>query len=114
VSRCDAGAYEAPAVVLFDLCIQDDSSGSIFKIKSTTGDYQFTNCSAFTLTGTGILNKKGGIITLQDYAADRRVLARSDSSVNKGTASIQVFGQGTTFTIVDRNTANNICACTAR
>ena len=100
--------YEAP---LFNICIQDDSNGDLFRFNSNTGDYQFTNCSGFTLSGTGSLIKKGSIITLQHYAADRRVLARIDTSVNKGTASIQVFSQGTTFTIMDRNTANNTCAC---
>ena len=97
----------------FDICIQDDSSGSIVRINSTTGDYQFANCSGFTLSGMGSLIKRGGIVTLQDYAADRRVLARIDESVNRGTASIQVFSQGSTFTITDRNTANNTCACAA-
>lgn len=114
VSRCDVGAYEAPALVIFDLCLQDDSNGYILKINSTTGDYQFTNCSGFTLSGIGSLIVKGSIVNLQDYAADRRVLAKIDSSVEKGTASIQVFGQGTssTFTIMDRNTSTNTCACT--
>lgn len=95
----------------FNICIQDDSSGDLFRFNSTTGDYQFTNCSGFTLSGTGSLIKKGSIITLQHYAADRRILARIDTSVNKGTVSIQVFSQGTTFTITDRNTANSTCAC---
>jgi len=57
------------------------------------------------------LIKRGSFVTLQDYSADRRVLARIDSSVNKATASVQLLSQGTTFTITDRNTANNTCAC---
>ncbi len=107
VAIVDMGAYEASPP--FDICIQDDSSGSILRINSTTGDYQFVNCSGFTLSGMGGLIKRGGTITLQHYASDRRVLARIDTSVSKGTASIQVFSQGTTFTITDRNTANNTC-----
>jgi hypothetical protein len=113
IARCDAGAYEAPAVVLFDLCIQDDSNGNILKINSTTGAYQFTNCSGFTLGGTGTLVVRGGSLTLQDNRGDRRVLARIDSGVNRGTASIQVTGQQP-FTITDRNTSNNVCACATR
>jgi hypothetical protein len=96
---------------LLDICIQDDNNGNLIRINSTSGDYQFTNCSGFTLSGTGSLIKKGSIVTLQHYAADRRILARIDTSVNKATASIQVFSQRTTFTITDRNTANNACAC---
>jgi hypothetical protein len=111
VSRCDLGAFE---LLTFDLCIQDDSNNSILKINSATGDYQFTTCSGNILGGKGNLIVKGSLITLQHYVADRKVLARIDSSVKKGTASIQVFGQGTTFTIIDRNTANNICACALR
>ena len=108
IAQCDVGAYEATA---FDICPQDDSTGKLLQINSTTGDYQFTNCSGFTLNGTASLIKKGSILTLQHYAADRRVLARIDTSVNKSTASIQTFSQGTTFTITDRNIANNTCAC---
>ena len=115
VSRCDVGAYEAPPLVSFgDLCIQDESNGSILNINSITGDYQFVNCSDLTLTGTGSLIKKGSTITLQHYSADRRVLARIDTSVSKATASIQVFSQGMTFTIIDRNISNNTCSCIAR
>jgi len=114
VSRCDVGAYEAAALVSFDLCIQDDSNGSIFKINVSTGNYEFTNCSGLTLRGIGSLVVKGGVITLKHYAADRRVLAKIDSSVNKGTASIQILGQGTIFTLIDRNISNNTCACTVR
>jgi hypothetical protein len=108
IAQCDVGAYEAPA---FDICLQDDSNRNLLQFNSTTGDYQFTNCAGFTVSGTGSLIKKGSIITLQHYAADRRILVRIDTSVNKGTGSIQVFSQGTTFTITDRNTANNTCAC---
>lgn len=96
---------------LFDLCIQDDSSSSTLRINSTTGDYSYTNCSGLSLAGTGTLIIKGSILTLQHYAADRRVVARIDSSVNKATAAIQILSLGTTFTIADRNTQNNTCSC---
>lgn len=97
----------------FDICIQDDGSRSILKFNSTTGDYEFTNCSDLILIGTGSLLRKGTIITLHHYAADRRVLARIDSSIGRATASVQIFPQGMLLTITDRNTANNTCACTA-
>lgn len=95
----------------FDQCLQDDSTGSILQFDSITGDYLFSNCSGITLNGQGVLTKKGSIFTLQHNVADRRVLARVDSSVNKCTASIQLLSQGTTFTITDRNTRDNTCAC---
>lgn len=97
--------------LMFDVCIQDDSNGSILKINSDTGDYQFTNCAGFTLSGIGSLIKRGAIITLQHYAIDRRVLARLDTSLNKATASIQLFSPSTSLTITDRNTINSSCSC---
>jgi uncharacterized delta-60 repeat protein len=98
----------------FDTCLQDESNGNLLQFNSTTGDYQFTNCSGITLGGTGVLTRRGGIITLEQYGPDRRVLARIDGGVNKGTASVQILSPGTTFTITDRNTLNNTCSCVAQ
>lgn len=96
----------------FDLCIQDDSNGNILQLNSTTSDYQFTRGSGgLVLGGTGKVTKKGNLITLQHTAADRRVSAQIDTGTKKATASVQVFSQGTTFTITDRNTSNNTCSC---
>jgi len=95
----------------FDLCIHDDGSSNLLQLNSTTGDYHFTNCSGFTIDGTGALIKRGGIIKLEHNAGNRRVLAMIDMSVQRATASIQVFSPAMTFTIIDRNAANNTCAC---
>lgn len=96
----------------FNICIQDDSSGDLLRFNSSTGDYQFTRCgSGIVFSGIGSIITKGSVITLQHYASDRRILARIDNSVNKATASVQVFSMGTTFTITDRNTMNNSCSC---
>jgi len=98
-------------VVQFDTCLQDDSNGNILLINTTTGDYQFTNCAGFVLSGKGTLIKKGGVINLQHVASDRRVQATIDTTQKKGTASVQVFSPARTFTITDRNTSNNTCLC---
>jgi uncharacterized delta-60 repeat protein len=98
-------------VMSFDLCVQDDSSGNLLQINTTTGEYQFTNCGGLTLGGTGTLTRRGSQITLQHNAADRRVIATIDTSTNKATASLQLFAQGRTFSITDRNITNNTCAC---
>ncbi len=95
----------------FNMCLQDDSNGNILQINTATGNYQFTNCSGFTVGGTGTLTRKGCTITLQHNNGDRRVLAKIDTCQKKATASIRLLSQGTTFTITDRNTANNNCAC---
>jgi uncharacterized delta-60 repeat protein len=100
--------YEADS---FNICIQDESNGSLLRINSITGDYQFMNCNGFTIGGTGVLSTRGCTITLQDTRSDRRVLARFDTCQNIATASIQVFTLGVTLSISDRNTANNGCTC---
>jgi hypothetical protein len=95
----------------FDLCLQDDSTGSIIQINSTTGDYQFANCGGIAIGGTGTINKKGGTYTLQHNSSDRRVTARIDTGANRGSATVTLFSAGGVFTIIDKNTANNSCAC---
>lgn len=95
----------------FDIYIQDDGSGKILQFNSVTGEYQFSNCSGLTIGGTGSLTHVGSTTTLQHNTSDRRVLARIDTSVKRATASIQLLSLRTTFTIINRNTANNTCAC---
>jgi 6-phosphogluconolactonase (cycloisomerase 2 family) len=105
-------AYPAKTCVpAFDTCLQDDSNGNVFQINLTTGAYLFSNCGGLTLGGTGRIVRKGCYVTLQINGPDRRVLVRMDLCARTGTASIQIFSSGTTFTIMDRNTANNTCAC---
>jgi hypothetical protein len=98
--------------ISFDVCIQDDSARGTLQINSTTGEYQFTSCDSggFTISGTGTVTTRGSTITLQHFAADRRLVAQIDKTV-KGNASVQFFPQGRTFTIIDRDVTNNTCAC---
>lgn len=98
----------------FDACLEDDSRGGVLQINSVSGDYQFTNCQGVTMGGKGAVTIKGCLLTLQANAPDRRVLARLDTCMKTGTASLQLFSQGTTFSITDRNTTNNTCVCTPR
>jgi hypothetical protein len=95
----------------FDLCLQDDGNGNLLQINTTTGEYQFTSCSGFAIGGTGALTRRGCTISLQHNAGDRRVLATINTCQKKATASVRLLSQGRTFTITDRNTANNTCAC---
>ncbi len=95
----------------FNTCLQDDSSGSVLQINTNTGEYLFRTCGGFTISGTGSLTSRGSTITLQHTTSDRRVMAKLDGSINKATASIQILSQGLSFTITDRNTADNTCSC---
>jgi hypothetical protein len=96
----------------FDVCLQDDSSGNLLLVNTSTGGYQFINCSGgITLSGSAALTRRGCLITLQVNAPDRRLLARIDACMKSGIATMQVFSPGATFTILDKSTANNTCAC---
>lgn len=95
----------------FDICLQDETNGSFLSVNSATGDYQFSNCVGVTIGGIAAITRRGCLITLQVNGPDRRLLARIDTCMSSAIASIQVFSQGATFTIMDRNTANDTCAC---
>jgi hypothetical protein len=95
----------------FDTCLQDDSNGNQLLFNSVTGDYLFANCNGFSVTGRGAVTVKGCTITLLAERADGRVQAQLDNCVNVGKASIQIFSQGMTSTIIDRNISNSTCAC---
>lgn len=107
------GAFFRVDLSTFDICLQDDSTGNTLQFSSTTGAYLFTNCGGFTVGGVGTVTIKGSIVTLTHQRSDGRVLGRIDRSVRRGTASIELFSTGKTFTITDRNTANNNCVCSA-
>jgi len=95
----------------FDICLQDESTGNVLSLNTTTGNYKFAACGGITIDGVAVISKRGCLLTVQDNGPDRRLLARVDTCLNNGTASIQLFSLGKTFTILDRNTTNNTCAC---
>ena len=111
VFAADAFVLKFDLTTVFDMCIQDDSNGNLLQIDSATGVYQFTNCSGFTMNGSGTLVKKGNITTLSHNESGRRVTARIDKSARKGSASIELSAPRRVFTITDRNTSNNTCTC---
>jgi uncharacterized delta-60 repeat protein len=102
--------YDAEAAA-FDMCLQDETNGWLIEFDSIGGSYEFTDCQGLILAGVGTLSKRGCLITLQHNAADRRVLVRFDGCRRTAIASVQVFSPARTFSITDRNTANNSCAC---
>ena len=105
--------YTTSATVPFqsDFCLKDAGNGNLLQINLTTGTYQFSNCNGVIVGGTGTLVKKGCYVTLQHTSATGRVLARFDTCAKTGTASVQVFSPARTFSLVDRDSVNNSCAC---
>jgi pectin methylesterase-like acyl-CoA thioesterase len=94
------------------VCLQDDSNRSFIVLNRATGEYSFTRCNpSLTLTGTGKVRTAGCSVRLEHFASDRRVTAMIDTCQKKGSASVQTFSPAALFTITDRNTANNTCAC---
>jgi uncharacterized repeat protein (TIGR01451 family) len=101
----------------FDICIQDDASGSVLKFNSTTGDYQFLECGkGVTLTGRGTLAKSPCKVELQDDGPDpkhpdRRVRALVNPCTRQGSASVFISSSGQTVNIADSDILNNTCNC---
>lgn len=108
---------EVPAAVRilgklpFDTCIQNESSQNNVKLSTSTGGYEFTNCNGLAIGGTGRITTRGCMTVLEDSRPDRRVLVRINSCTRQATAAVQLFSQGTTFNITDRDISNNSCEC---
>jgi hypothetical protein len=102
----------------FDYCVQSDNTpGRFIKINSTTGAYEYHDCSkGVVLTGIGTVSTYFCKITLSDKGPDPK---RPDRSVSvlvnpctmRGDASVRVPGSLTTVTIGDANILNNTCEC---
>ncbi len=98
-------------VTAFNICLQDDSNPSIVFLGNTlTGAYRFC-CGGTVFTGIAQVTRQGNIATFQHNAGGRRVLAKDDEGVFKGTASLQSPPGTTICTITDRDTRNNSCVC---
>jgi 6-phosphogluconolactonase len=96
---------------VFDICLQDDSNpGVVFFGNSVTGDYQFC-CNGTVFTDRATVIRKGSIVTFEQNGAGRRLVARYDGAVFRGTAALQLPPGTIRCTITDRNTRNNTCQC---
>jgi hypothetical protein len=102
----------------FDFCVQDDNSpGKFIKINSTTGAYEFHDCSkGISFGGTGVATTNFCKITLTDAGPNPK---RPDRSINvlvnpctgQGDASVRPPGTFNTTIIGDSNIFNNTCEC---
>lgn len=132
-----AGAFSVTAtVVIFNHCLRDDSNGNSLVFSTFTGDYIFCHLDpkpgssdamvrtdgvmdfsggVSLSTGDSLdLNKPGsGVLTFQSDDTDRRVLIKlnAGNASPSGTATIQTSNPKQTFTIRDRDTRDNTCAC---
>jgi len=98
-------------VTTFDVCIQDDSNAAaVILFNSKTGQYVFC-CDGSRFAGTGTASKVGLTISLTDNNALRRVQAKVDLGLARGSASLQAPIGVNRCTITDRNVKNNTCSC---
>jgi IPT/TIG domain-containing protein len=163
ITGVQAGLWNATAtVVVFDVCLQDDTNGDLLTFSSTTGDYIFCQSrsgpagpnpitvSTLNFLGTdfsggarvpaGDVNQSGGSpanpVNIEPGASITRTAAitvgdfnykigyihvQIDDYSHTGNASGYVYQQITVpsnaspkkinFTITDRDTRNNTCAC---
>jgi hypothetical protein len=100
-------------VTIFDVCMQDDSNAAVVLLfNSLTGNYLFC-CGGTIYTGTGTVQKLGSTITLTHNTTDRRVTARFEGALYRGTTSLQSPVGVTKCSISDRDVRNNSCVCAA-
>jgi len=94
----------------YDICIQDDRSGSTLQFDSCTGDFQVTRCGSggFIFTGKGDANRVGNLVTLR---ADRIFALVNVSQTAQARSGLAVVKLGRIFTINDKDTTNNTCNC---
>lgn len=99
----------------FNGVLQDDTVGNTLLLNTLTGNYQFTLCNfnGLTISGAGTIRVRGCYLTLEDARPDRRVVVRINTCSQTGTASIEIYSLGRTFTISDRNLGNNTMNCPA-
>jgi hypothetical protein len=138
ITGVQAGGWAATATVMthkFDFCLQDDLDlTTMIMVNTFSGDYIFAPPAGTSLigeradripgllwpsrgtslNGTGTVTRKDCIITLTDSPPNRRVQVTIDPCTQTGSASVQTSPPNSPkikFTITDRNTDNNTCAC---
>lgn len=102
----------------FDFCVQNDNNpGQFIKINSTSGAYEFHDCSkGITLSGTGTVSTSFCKITLTDRGPDPK---RPDRSVSVlinpcamgGSTSVRIAPNANPVSFGDSNLNNNTCEC---
>jgi len=103
-------------VTAFGFCLQDETNpGNVVLVNAQTGDYFFCCGGEPIASGTGTLNARGCIGTIDSAKGDRKVHIEWDSSAKNGagsgTAFVQKLSSKTVCQISDRNMSNNICQC---
>ena len=140
ITGVQAGVWSATAtVVVFDVCLQDDNNGNTLIFSSDTGDFcafaPGLNIAIADARGGGVISSgsqggndtKNGTFTSADFyykftkngtftSADFNFAGGTihvdfNPVFHTGSALVQMTKPKQTFTITDRDTRNNTCAC---
>lgn len=109
------GGFSVTATVVakpFDICLQDDKSGTSLLLNSFTGDYRF--CTAGSdppVAGRGQVTKGAAGSSLVEKTNDRRVEIAFSPSVRLATARVRIQQLNRTFLITDADRRNSTCVC---
>jgi uncharacterized delta-60 repeat protein len=114
-----SGATPPPPDPSFDICLQSDNSNAgwlIFKFNSTTGAYEFRDCSkGVVLTGTGTLSSLGCKLYLNDTgpnkSSDRSVSITVNTCTNTATVSVTIKSLNKTYGFTDNDITQGSCSC---
>ena len=101
-------------VTVFDICLQDVTTGDVLKYNSVTGAYQFISCgSGLTLSGTGQISLIGSLVRLTDNQPGWKVTATFMKGQSTGSAIITlIIGPGVTQQYRINSTGiNPTCQC---
>jgi hypothetical protein len=97
------------------ICITDTRTRDNIQFTNPGGAYTFTQCSTgFTVSGTGTVSTKSGVITLTDKKSDRSVSAGLNPSQKTGSMVIyftQTPGAGAQVFRVNQTDPNQTCGC---
>jgi hypothetical protein len=124
-----AGGFSVIAtLVVFDVCMQDDTNGNSIVVSSETGDYMFcqsqkgiggANPMSLTTVGSfsgepllqkGFADDWTSVLTVRHTASDRRVLINLSAGFS-GNAVVETSTPKRNFFITDRDIRNDTCAC---
>jgi len=104
-------------VTVFDICLQDVTTGDMLKYNSVTGAYQFISCrTGLTISGTGQISLVGSLVWLTDNQAGWKVTANFMKGQSTGSAIItMIIGPGITQQYRINSTGiNPTCQCPPR
>jgi uncharacterized delta-60 repeat protein len=117
------GSGAPPPPPAFDICVQKDSL--IFKFNSSTGAYEFRDCSTgFLLTGTGTIivapckvtikdSQQGANGSGQDDDGDQTLdlLVKVNTCTKVGTVSLAASSPAQNYNYTDTDITTGSCAC---